>query len=132
MKKFFSVLIAVFLLCLAGCDPNVSTDTSDLHGGSYAEISASAFSDSSLSNSLATSEGRYTNVISNEQNAEINGIIMTNANRIELSEKQIKSIARNFGANGDEVNAIVVALQSSGHVCLAKKTSDNKVKIYLF
>lgn len=43
MKKFFGILIAAFLLCLAGCNQNVGTDSSDLHGCSYVEVNTSKF-----------------------------------------------------------------------------------------
>jgi len=134
MKKIFGVLIAAFLLCLAGCDPNVSTDTSAIHIGSYAELKATEYSNSSLGSTLDTldANGYFVNAVSGSEYSSIGNSIRSQANSVEISENRIKSIARSFGASGDEVSAIVAALQSSGHVCIAKKTSDNKVKVYLF
>lgn len=139
MKKFFSVLIAAFLLCLAGCDPNVSTDTSDLHGCSYVEVDKTAFI-SALGNGLGayseklSNNGYLAETIDYSEYSFIYGLMTDNGNRpnvTELSENRVKSLARTYGATDSEINAIVNNLRTSKNVCLAR-VNGSKVTVYLF
>lgn len=140
MKKIFGVLIAAFLLCLAGCDPNVNSDSSDLHGCSYVEVNRSEFISALSTGGLQTysdklsTKGYLAEAIDFSTYSAFRGIIAQNGNRpnvAELSENQIKSKARNYGASDYEISAVINNLQNYKNACLAKD-NGSRVIFYLF
>ena len=139
MKKFFGILIAAFLLCLAGCNQNVGTDSSDLHGCSYVEVNTSKFiyelekQKLGPSFSAIESKGYLVVAIDHGEYGVIYGII-SDGNRpstTEMSENSIKSMARRYGATDTEINNVINSLKNYGNACLAK-VNGTKVTVYLF
>ena len=139
MKKFFGILIAAFLLCLAGCNQNVGTDSSDLHGCSYVEVNTSKFISELEKQKLGpafstlSNKGYLVVAIDHGEDGAIYGII-SDGNRpstTEMSENSIKSMARRYGATDTEINNVINSLKNYGNACLAK-VNGSKVTVYLF